>query len=191
MKNLGKITLTLILASLFSVSAFADKNVEKTSDAWLEAKLVTSYLFSKNVSLSDIDVDVRNQVAYLSGAVQSPVERELAEEIAKSVDGIRKVESKISIVNSDPSAKASMNAKNKEKSFAATVDDLSTTASIKTKFLTTSNVSGLDVKVSTDRGVVTLTGKVNSDAERSLAEQIAKNTDGVVSVNNMLEIAAK
>jgi len=57
------------------------------------------------------------------------------------------------------------------------------TTKVKSTFLYSSNVSGSDIAVSTNNGVVVLTGKVKSGAERALAIELAQNVRGVKSVN--------
>jgi osmotically-inducible protein OsmY len=47
-----------------------------------------------------------------------------------------------------------------------------------------SNVNSSDISVSTDSGIVTLSGKVNSGAERALAVELAQNVRGVKSVDS-------
>ena len=42
-----------------------------------------------------------------------------------------------------------------------------------------SNVAGSDIAVSTDKGIVTLSGNVDSGAERALAIELAQNVEGV------------
>jgi osmotically-inducible protein OsmY len=45
------------------------------------------------------------------------------------------------------------------------------------------NVESHNIEVSTDQGIVTLTGKVDSDIERLQAIELAGNIRGVKSVN--------
>lgn len=47
-----------------------------------------------------------------------------------------------------------------------------------------SNVSGSDISVNTDKGVVTLIGKVDSGVEQALAIELAQNIRGVKSVSS-------
>ena len=47
-----------------------------------------------------------------------------------------------------------------------------------------SNVNGSDIGVSTNSGIVTLSGKVDSGAERALAIELAQNVRGVKSVQS-------
>jgi osmotically-inducible protein OsmY len=46
------------------------------------------------------------------------------------------------------------------------------------------NVNGSDINVSTNAGVVTLSGKLDSGVERALAIELAQNIRGVKSVQS-------
>jgi osmotically-inducible protein OsmY len=70
-------------------------------------------------------------------------------------------------------------------------DDTGTTTSIKSKLLANKNTGGLAISVTTTNGVVTLSGVVKSDAEKAMAEQIARETTGVVDVHNELTVNPK
>jgi osmotically-inducible protein OsmY len=58
------------------------------------------------------------------------------------------------------------------------------TAKVKSTYGYSSNVNGSDIGVSTTSGIVTLTGKVDSGAERALAIELAQNVRGVKSVQS-------
>jgi len=49
-------------------------------------------------------------------------------------------------------------------------------------------VSGSAINVDVDRGIVTLRGKVGSDAEKKTAAEVAKGIEGVTQVKNNLEV---
>jgi hyperosmotically inducible protein len=49
-------------------------------------------------------------------------------------------------------------------------------------------VKALAIDVDTNGSVVTLTGAVHSEAERAKAVQLARDTDGVTSVNDKLVV---
>lgn len=72
-------------------------------------------------------------------------------------------------------------------SFAATpqpVADTVITAKVKSKLAMDANLSGLNVDVSTNNGVVTLSGMVNSDTEASALIELVQSTDGVKNIND-------
>jgi osmotically-inducible protein OsmY len=66
--------------------------------------------------------------------------------------------------------------------------DAEITAAVKTKLAADSGVHVMDVHVDTDKGVVTLTGSVRSDAEKADAVRISRDTLGVKSVVNKLTV---
>jgi len=180
-------TILAVCASLFLLATQAGaaegKSDERRSDLWLKAKLVTAYTLNQHLNPFKLDVDVKDGVAHLSGTVDSPVERDLAVEIAKGIEGITKVEEDIRI---EP---GSMAGERPEAEFFRTVEDATITARVKSKLLWNRNTNGLDINVTTDNGEVTLKGKVASDTHRDLAVQLAKNTTGVQRVRNELVVA--
>jgi hyperosmotically inducible protein len=63
------------------------------------------------------------------------------------------------------------------------VTDTWITSKVKSTFLADSNLSGIDIKVETNQGVVTLSGVVASSAERDLAIAKAGEIKGVSAVS--------
>jgi osmotically-inducible protein OsmY len=70
-----------------------------------------------------------------------------------------------------------------ERSTGQVVDDALVTTTIKARFAADPQVSALAINVDTTKGVVTLTGVVDSDAARQRAIQLAQETEGVQRVN--------
>jgi hyperosmotically inducible periplasmic protein len=68
------------------------------------------------------------------------------------------------------------------------MSDAAITSKINAKYLGDSSVKGRDIKVTTEEGVVYLTGRVGTQAEKDEAEQIARNTKGVRSVVNNIMV---
>jgi len=68
------------------------------------------------------------------------------------------------------------------------ISDAWITTKLQSKYYLDSDVRGLDIDVTTNGGVVTLTGKVTSAAERSKALSLAKSTDGVKQVIDKLTL---
>lgn len=63
------------------------------------------------------------------------------------------------------------------------VTDTWITSKVKASFLADDSISGLDIKVETNQGVVSLSGVVPTDAERDLAVEKAKMIKGVTAVS--------
>ncbi len=158
-------------------------------DAWLDGKLESAYLVNRHLNNFTIDTEVKGSTAHLSGTVQSDVDRELAEQIAYKIDGIESVENDLKV---DPKYSTMDKIKDKAEdagdSFSMWFEDATITSAIKSKLLINSETSGLAVNVDTHHGQVTLTGEVDSSAEKELIETIAENTDGVRDVNNRLTV---
>ncbi len=62
------------------------------------------------------------------------------------------------------------------------------TAKIKSKMALDDTVKALSIDVDTKGTVVTLSGSVNSEAERAKAVQLARDTSGVTAVNDRLVV---
>lgn len=143
--------------------------------------LETRYATHDELSALEINTDVREGTAYLSGEVDSEAKRQLAEEVAADVDGIHSLRNDLRVVDDGEQATAG-------ESLAAAADDVRITATVKSRLLASENTGGLDIKVDTDEQVVTLQGDVSDDAERELAGLIAANTSGVKEVRNRLNV---
>jgi osmotically-inducible protein OsmY len=74
------------------------------------------------------------------------------------------------------------------KTVGETIDDATITTRVKTAMLNDKDVGGLRIDVDTFKGVVTLSGRVKSQAERDQAVAIARRTDGVVQVKDALQV---
>jgi osmotically-inducible protein OsmY len=74
------------------------------------------------------------------------------------------------------------------RSVKETSQDAATTSKVKAALLLSKHVSAFDVKATTTRGEVTLTGEVPSEETRRLAGAIAQDTSGVTLVHNSLTV---
>ena len=69
------------------------------------------------------------------------------------------------------------------------VDDAAIKTAIKGKMAADVKLSTLtNIEVNSTNGVVTLAGQVNTETDRIQAEQVARSVDGVVRVNNELQV---
>ena len=62
------------------------------------------------------------------------------------------------------------------------------TTKVKIALLTTDGVSASAVNVDSDKGLVTIHGKVKTAEEKTKAEQVARGVDGVKEVKNLLQV---
>ena len=68
------------------------------------------------------------------------------------------------------------------------VDDAALTAAVKSKLVADPEINPFNIDVDSNDGVVTLTGRVATQAAKNEAGQIAGSTEGVVRVDNRLEV---
>lgn len=191
MRTLNKIviaTATISMLSLGTLSAYAaDGDMSRQlTEARQEGSVWTAFALNRHLSPFAIDVDIEHGVATLTGEVESDVERDLAEQVALGVEGVTEVDNRLQVSGEEVQRQA-----DSERSFSARINDATTTATVKSKLLWNRNTEGLDIKVSTRNGVVTLEGQAQSDAASELAERLARNTEGVSQVDNQLKVTAE
>lgn len=155
-------------------------------DGWIESKLETALTLNKYLSPFEIDIQVDNNMATLEGEVYSTIDKELAESIALGIEGIDSVTNKINVIEkpthaAEPTATTGRN-------FAQYVEDVSTTAAIKTELLASKNIDGFNIDVDTLNDKVTLSGNVKSLEQKALAQAIAAKHDAVKGVVNNLQV---
>ncbi len=68
------------------------------------------------------------------------------------------------------------------------VDDSTITTKVKTEFVQDSSVKALDIKVETFKGVVSLSGFVDTPDQKSRAAQLAAGVPGVHDVKNNITV---
>lgn len=76
-------------------------------------------------------------------------------------------------------------------SSTSVASNAATTAKIKTALLTDKVAPGMKIDVDTKNGVVTLSGQVETAAQKQRAEAIARHTQGVKKVVNHLTVKPK
>jgi len=200
-----KLTLAVLMSTtLFAAAAGlhpvyagdqADKSTGNSSqtqsainDAWLDGKLEASLLFNEHLNSFNIDTNVENGVAMLTGTVESDIDRDLAGEIAQSIKGISEVKNQLKVDPEKSGDMAKTDASRERQSFKQSVMNATLTAKVKSQLLLNSNTSGMAIDVDSSNGKVTLTGKVDSAEEKELAERIAENTNGADIVVNRLTV---
>lgn len=187
MNKLKTIALATATASLMGMMPLAAHAADgDLTEARQEGSIWTAIALNRHLNPFTIDVDVESGVATLSGEVESDVDRDLAEQVAKSIEGVEQVDNQLTV---NPDAKRKEQAAGTS-SLSQSFSNATTTASIKSKLLWNSNTEGLDIDVTTNNGVVTLTGTAQSDAAKDLAGMLAKDTDGVHRVDNQIQVSA-
>jgi osmotically-inducible protein OsmY len=175
-------------ASLASPTALADASTFSgaTKDAWLTGKIESAFLLNAHLNPFAITTDVDNGIVRLSGMVENAIDRDLALEVARGVNGVVDVKNELR-VDADGAAAARQSAAG-QRDFGSWVDDATTTAVVKSKLIGNEHTKGGKIDVDTQDDVVTLSGRVSSQTESDLAEQLARNTGDVKDVRNNLVV---
>lgn len=157
---------------------------EVVEDASITAAVKSKLAWSRHADAMSTDVDtVRGRVT-LSGSADSKAEKELAGRLAANTRGVVAVDNQLVVqAAAAKGMKGAKGAKGTGQEARRDVADGWITTKVKSTFMYSSNVDGSDISVSTSKGVVTLTGKVDSGAERALAIELAQNIRGVRSVH--------
>jgi len=193
----------MIVATTLSTSALAgdmdnDNKWEKgAKDAWIDGKAEATLLFNGNLDSFDINTDVENGNVVLTGKVDNSVEKKLAEELVANIDGVMSVENSLTIVekrNLDEDEMVASMSDDVEDGYeegTSELTDAKIATVIKTRLLLDGDISGFDIDVDVEAGYVTLTGNVDTDAERQLALEIAKNASDVTEVKDNLRVVTE
>ena len=171
--------MTLTLASLSTMAANDWKDGAK--DAWIDGKAETTLLLNGNLNAFTIDTDVKNGVVTLTGEVESDVDKALAAELVAGLDGVSSVENQLIVKNDGK--------RNTDPKAISALKDAKIATVVKTSLLFEPETSGTRIDVDVSNSVVTLSGTVDSDAEKDLAIAKAKNTKDVVGVVDKLTVS--
>lgn len=168
----------------------------------LENQIRTALNSDSAVRAANLSIEAnaeRNQ-AQLSGKVESEALRTKAVELAKSAHANLAVTDQISVVPAQDSREKytedrAKEERSKAKSFSDklgdSLDDAWIHMKIVAKLVGNSTTEERKINVDVVQGAVTLRGNVDSADQKTEAERIAKNTDGVKSVTNQLKVVAK
>lgn len=171
---------TLVSAALLMLVACSEQPAQETTeerpDAWVTTKVTTKLTADPEINPFKIDVDTKEGVVSLTGKVNSEADREEAERLARNTEGVRDVINNLEIQATDTAREANNAAQ-----------DAIVTGAVKAKLLADPELAGLAVDVDTADGVVSLTGTLATEQLCEKAEEVARNTSGVVDVINNLK----
>ena len=190
--------LSMIVATSLTTAAYAgdmdtDNKWEKgAKDAWIDGKAEATLLFNGNLDSFDINTDVKDGNVVLTGKVENSVDKKLAEELVANIDGVTSVDNKLTVVaDNDMHSDMSDDMEEGVEEGTSELTDAKIATVIKTRLLMDTDISGFDIDVDVENGIVKLTGEVDSDAERDLAVEIAKNASDVKDVESDLRVVTE
>ena len=167
------------MASACSATRTQESAGEVIDDSVLTSKVKIALIDDPITKAGQINVETYRGVVQLGGFVDNTQQKEQATKVARSITGVKEVRNDLR-VSTKPAATAGQN-----------VDDSMLTASVKAKLTGDSTTKAYEINVGTQKGVVQLTGFVDSTTMKARAGELARSVDGVKEVRNDLEIRQK
>lgn len=159
---------------------------DRVSDLNITARIKSKLLWNRETSGFSVNVATRDGHVVLEGKADSEAGKELAGRLASDTEGVRGVDNRIVVEPESESGVAS-----RARDAGAAISDGWITTRVKSTLLFSSNVSGRDIDVDTEDGVVRLKGQVASGAEKDLAVKLTEDIRGVAEVDaSGLSVAA-
>ncbi len=157
------------------------------AEEWLlvkEAEVTEKLLEKIGEAALEIRVRMDGGTAILTGNVPTRAARELVDEVALSVEGVRKVNNRLKLApkpGGSPAAKA-------DRKMDQEVADAVLESRVKRHLFYEIGGRAKDLEVEAVDGVVSLRGKLDTEARRDLALRAAEKTEGVKQVVDLIEV---
>lgn len=139
-------------------------------DDRIEDSAKNSYNFKTYLKDDSIKVESSHGVVKLTGTVAYDYHKSLAQETVAGLPGVKSVDNQLSVAGEQPSEHS----------------DGWITMKVKGALTFHKHVSAKDTEVHTQNGVVTLSGRADSEAQKQLTGDYARNVEGVTEVRNEL-----
>jgi hyperosmotically inducible periplasmic protein len=165
--------LLVAASALLLFAACATTGTTETSAA-VESSMRDSYAFRTYLQNDNIMIRTQGDKVTLEGNVPDPSHKFLAEDVARSTVGVKDVDNKLLPEGGTPKKNS----------------DAWLGAQVKARLMMHPDVNAAQTDVYVDKGVVTLKGQAQNNAQRNLAAEYAKNVKGVKEVVNAITVAS-
>lgn len=178
-RHLATLSAAVVLGQLLMMPL---ASADVMQDARREGALQTALTLNRVLNAYRIEVQVSDNTARLSGEVENPVERDLAERVALATKGIEQVDNQLRVNPQLVEQPLELRA------YAQRLEDVTLGAVIRSRLLWSRVTHEAPIEVESREGVVTLRGKVASPEAKELAGVLARSTEGVYLVNNLVSM---
>ncbi len=175
------ILLAIAIAATAAPLAVAEPLGDAAADAAITARIETTFLLNDYLSPFNINTTTKDGVVTLTGSVADDIQKDLATDLAKSVDGVKEVKNNLTVVGTVVSERP-------KRTWRERIDDATLAATVRSNLLYNKEFKGLKIGVGVEGGTVTLFGVVNTYYEKDRIEQIVMDTRGVDKVINHLTV---
>jgi hyperosmotically inducible protein len=174
----------------------APDNTPRPDDPRITSGIQAKYFLDDKIKGRRIDVDSSNGIVTLRGEVGSDDERAQALLLARTTEGVERVEDNLKVVieqQSDATTSPSIAPPSAaaQPTTAAKVDEASVTTRLMTKLSSERLVKGADIRVTAKNGVLLLEGTVPSTAAKQRALTLARETEGVTQVVDRIRVGKR
>lgn len=178
-RHLATLSAAVVLGQLLVMPLASADGMQ---DARREGALQTALTLNRVLNAYRIQVQVSDNTARLSGEVENPVERDLAERVALATKGVEQVDNQLQVNPQLVEQPMELRA------YAQRLEDATLGAVIRSRLLWSRVTHEAPIEVESREGVVTLRGKVASPEAKELAGVLARSTEGVYLVNNLISM---
>jgi osmotically-inducible protein OsmY len=168
-------------------TTFAQTTAEdEASTAWVTELKVKSALLDKiGPDALGVRVTLDRTQAILTGTVEKRSTQELAEEVAKSVEGVASVDNKIRVAGGEAQGN---DVERAEQHVTSELDDARLESRVKLRLVGELGRRARPIEVEASDGVVSLRGPVPDRERRNLALETARGVSGVKKVVDLLRV---
>jgi hyperosmotically inducible protein len=178
--NFKTLTIPAILLAALAATACASTPTQQAAGEAIDDTVITANIQGKLVDdpvtkARQIEVETFRGVVQLSGYVDTAASKSRAAELAMQTKGVTRVDNNLDV-------------RSTETSIGTTIDDSLVTTNVKAALVGNPITKARQINVETLRGVVQLSGFVDSKAEIDEATNVAKSISGVKDVHNELVV---
>ena len=166
-----KYSLALLVATSTVLVASTSLRASETDDR-IESAAKQSYVFKTQLKGDSIKTESKNGAVTLTGTVAESSHKSLAQDTVESLPGVKSVDNKLKVSADSPTEPS----------------DGWLGTKVKTTLLFHRNVRATKTDVNVTDGVVTLSGKASSQAQKELTAEYAQDVEGVKSVKNEMTV---
>lgn len=172
MRSIHPVLGTALLAPAIILMAAAGPLKASETDRRVESTIKNSYNFKTSLARDDISVHASAGVVTLAGTVVDDSDRVLAAETAGDIAGVKSVINQIKVKGEQPSEHS----------------DGWITMKVKTALAFHKHVHASSTEVDTVGGLVTLRGTAETQAQKDLTTEYARDVEGVRQVDNRMTV---
>jgi osmotically-inducible protein OsmY len=171
--NVRYVKCVIAIAALAVVTAAATPALAAKIDGKIEAAAQHSYVFKTYLKDDEITVKSKNGAVTLTGTVTENFHKSLAHETVAGLPGVKSIDNRLETKSSPPLANSD----------AWLRDKVRVTLSFHR------SVSAATTDVTVKDGIVNLRGVANSEAQRELTAEYARDVEGVKDITNDMTVS--